>query len=283
MIARPTILIVDDSPIARDALEALLTGSDYELVFAESGREALQLAGAMRPDLILLDVMMPDVDGFETCRLLRAERSTAEVPILLVTALDDRSSRLKGFDAGADDYVVKPFDRAELLGRVRTILRLNRFRRLTEERERFQRMVELAPYGIVVADHEGRITFANGAFSNLVGAPRPAAVVDRALRVQLRLQVGRQLSAVHLQQQRVRRLRAVAQLKVKPQIRIGVVRHRQRQKVVDVLPRRARRPLGLLENQLLHAARAHLVRVQVVLACRTPAVRRVQLDHLNVV
>lgn len=182
MIARPTILIVDDSPIARDALEALLTGSDYELVFAESGREALQLAGAMRPDLILLDVMMPDVDGFETCRLLRAERSTAEVPIVLVTALDDRSSRLKGFDAGADDYVVKPFDRAELLGRVRTILRLNRFRRLTEERERFQRMVELAPYGIVVADREGRITFANGAFSNLVGAPRPAAVVDRALR-----------------------------------------------------------------------------------------------------
>lgn len=182
MRARPTILIVDDSRIARDALEALLTGQDYELVFAESGREALQITGAMRPDLILLDVMMPDVDGFETCRLLRAEKSTAEIPVVLVTALDDRSSRLQGFDAGADDYVVKPFDRAELLGRVRTILRLNRFRRLTEERERFQRMVELAPYGLVLADGAGTITFANGAFATLVGASRPVALEGRTLR-----------------------------------------------------------------------------------------------------
>jgi len=182
MSARPTILIVDDSRIARDALEALLTGQDYELVFAESGREALQITGAMRPDLILLDVMMPDVDGFETCRLLRAEKSTAEIPVVLVTALDDRSSRLQGFDAGADDYVVKPFDRAELLGRVRTILRLNRFRRLTEERERFQRMVELAPYGLVLANSAGTITFANSAFATLVGVLRPVALEGRTLR-----------------------------------------------------------------------------------------------------
>jgi len=182
MSARPTILIVDDSRIARDVLEALLTGQDYELVFAESGREALQITGAMRPDLILLDVMMPDVDGFETCRLLRAEKSTAEIPVVLVTALDDRSSRLQGFDAGADDYVVKPFDRAELLGRVRTILRLNRFRRLTEERERFQRMVELAPYGLVLANSAGTITFANSAFATLVGVLRPVALEGRTLR-----------------------------------------------------------------------------------------------------
>jgi signal transduction histidine kinase len=96
----------------------------------------LRSAGESPPDLVLLDVMMPGMDGFETCRRLRGDPILAEVPVILLTALDDRESRLAGFEAGADDFVAKPFDRLELRLRVRGLLRLNRYRRLTEERAR---------------------------------------------------------------------------------------------------------------------------------------------------
>jgi len=124
------ILIVDDEQIGRDTLEALLIGRGYDLAFANDGPEALAKAAELTPDLILLDVMMPSMDGFEVCRRLRADPLLAEVPIIMVTALDDRDYRLQGIEAGADDFVSKPFDRVELRARVRTITRLNRYRQL---------------------------------------------------------------------------------------------------------------------------------------------------------
>src|SRR6266540_2909293 len=124
-----TILIVDDEPLGRETLASLLRGQRYLLVFAREGAEALAQAAALPPDLILLDVMMPGMDGLEVCRRLRADSRLAEVPIILVTALDDRDSRLRGIEAGADDFVTKPFDRIELRARVRTTTRLNRDRR----------------------------------------------------------------------------------------------------------------------------------------------------------
>ena len=90
----------------------------------------MAMAAEHTPDLILLDVMMPGMDGFEVCRSLRADPLLAEVPVVMVTALDDRDSRLQGIEAGADDFVSKPFDRVELRARVRTIARLNRYRQL---------------------------------------------------------------------------------------------------------------------------------------------------------
>jgi DNA-binding response OmpR family regulator/nitrogen-specific signal transduction histidine kinase len=125
-----TILIVDDERIGRDTLEALLVGQNYDLAFASDGAEALTRAAELTPDLILLDVMMPGMDGFEVCQRLRADPLLADVPIIMVTALDDRDSRLRGIEAGADDFVSKPFDRVELRARVRTITRLNRYRQL---------------------------------------------------------------------------------------------------------------------------------------------------------
>ncbi|MBM3235840.1 response regulator [Candidatus Poribacteria bacterium] len=125
-----TILIVDDDQIGRDTLEALLAKQNYNLAFASTGAEALAQAKELTPDLILLDVMMPGMDGFEVCRQLRADPILAEVPIIMVTALDDRDSRMQGIEAGADDFITKPFDRGELQMRVRTITRLNRYRRL---------------------------------------------------------------------------------------------------------------------------------------------------------
>ena len=90
MSVSPVILLVDDEPASRQALEAVLDGQGYELHLAENGQQALEQAADLVPDLILLDVMMPGMDGFEVCQLLRTDPALAEVPIVLVTALDDR-------------------------------------------------------------------------------------------------------------------------------------------------------------------------------------------------
>ncbi|MBI1852197.1 MAG: response regulator [Planctomycetes bacterium] len=163
------VLIVDDEPSERDTLRALLEKEGYDLVFADSGREALKVATQQRPDLILLDVMMPDMDGFEACRRLRAHPWLAEVPIILVTALDDRHSRVAGIESGADDFVSKPIDRLELRARVRTVTRLNRFRRLVLERAKFQWVVENADDGYVILDRYHLVLYANPCARRLLG------------------------------------------------------------------------------------------------------------------
>jgi len=126
-------LIVDDEPLGLKSMASVFEGQGYELVLAGGGHEAMQFVETGRPDVILLDVMMPGMDGLEACRRIRSHPGMAEIPILLVTALDDRQSRLEGLESGADDYITKPIDRAEVRARVRTITRLNRFRRLQEE------------------------------------------------------------------------------------------------------------------------------------------------------
>ena len=143
------ILIVDDDLQGRETLEALLTQEDYQLVCAASGREAFEKAAAQPPDLVLLDVMMPKMDGFEVCERLRADPRLSEVPVLLLTALDDRGSRLRGLAAGADDFITKPFDRVELRTRLRSLLRLNRYRRLLETREQLLRAQRLETIGLL--------------------------------------------------------------------------------------------------------------------------------------
>ncbi|MFM8319967.1 MAG: response regulator [Chloroflexota bacterium] len=136
------ILIVDDTPIGRQSLEALLTGQGYLLLFASNGLDALEVAAASHPDLILLDIMMPVLDGIAVCQRLRADPELYEVPVVMVTALDDSTSRLRSLEAGADDFITKPFDRAELLARVRTITRLNRYRSLMTEREKLRQALD---------------------------------------------------------------------------------------------------------------------------------------------
>lgn len=132
MPEKSTILIVDDELISRSTVEVLLAGEGYNLIFAENGQEALEKANLFIPDLMLLDVIMPDMNGYQVCQQLRANPRLAELPIVMLTALDDRSSRLLGLEMGADDFMSKPFDSAELRARVRTITRLNRYRRLVE-------------------------------------------------------------------------------------------------------------------------------------------------------
>lgn len=136
------VLLVDDEPSALTTLEAILSGDGYQLEYAQSGSIALEKAEQHLPDLILLDVMMPGMNGFEVCRRLRSTPKLAEVPIIILTALDDRSSRLQGIEAGADDFLIKPVDRQELRLRVRTILRLDRYRTLSIQRENLRKMAE---------------------------------------------------------------------------------------------------------------------------------------------
>lgn len=133
MPTKSTVLIVDDDVTIRRVLGALLSGDGHQLFYAANGQEALELAAQHKPDVVLLDIMMPVMDGFEVCRRLRGEHGLSEVPILMVTALSDRTSRLEGINAGADDFISKPFDRELLLARVRTITRLNRYRKLHEQ------------------------------------------------------------------------------------------------------------------------------------------------------
>ena len=128
-----TILIVDDEQVGRDILHAMLVGRGYKLAFAHDGKDAIAKAAELAPDLILLDVMMPGIDGFEVCRRLRADPGLVEVPVIMVTTLNDRDSRLQGIEAGADDFVSKPFDKLELQARIRTITRLNRKRKRVME------------------------------------------------------------------------------------------------------------------------------------------------------
>jgi signal transduction histidine kinase/DNA-binding response OmpR family regulator len=147
-VQRPVLLIVDDETLGLKTLASVFEDQDYELVMAGTGVEALRFLETCRADLVLLDVMMPGLDGYEICRRIRLSRpGIADVPILLVTALDDRRSRLVGLEAGADDFISKPIDRAEIRARVKTITRLNRSGRLQEEMVHTQQaMSELREY-----------------------------------------------------------------------------------------------------------------------------------------
>ena len=120
------ILIVDDVPANTRLLQAKLAAEYYQIVTAKDGFEAIRLALSWQPDLILLDVMMPGMDGFETCRHLKQDRQTLHIPVVMVTALSEPAERLKGLEAGADDFLTKPVEYETLLARVLSLIRLKR-------------------------------------------------------------------------------------------------------------------------------------------------------------
>ena len=179
------VLIVDDEPIARDSLEALLFGEGYELHFAGSGAEGIRIARAVKPDAVVLDVMMPSMDGFEVCRTLRADPDVAQLAIVMVTALDDRRSRLTGLSAGADEFLSKPFDSLELKIRLQTIARLGRYRRQLAEQQRLEWLVDQSEDGFLLLDRSNVIDYANPRarmYLSLGGDGRGANFVERCAR-----------------------------------------------------------------------------------------------------
>ena len=162
------ILIVDDDPIILRVLSNVLAPEGYVLATAANGKEALNQVPAFEPDLILLDVMLPEMDGFAVCRQLRADERYGDVPVIFITALDDQKSRLQGIEAGADEFLNKPVNALELKARVRTITQLRRFRRMVGERSRFEKIIELAPEGIVLLDTDANIRLSNAAMREML-------------------------------------------------------------------------------------------------------------------
>jgi PAS domain S-box-containing protein len=184
------ILIVDDNPDTLDLLFFVLSDSDFTVLLANNGKIALQTVEEAHPDLILLDVMMPGIDGFEICRRLKANESSQDIPVIFMTALSDTEDKVKGFDVGAVDYITKPIQEEVLKARITTHLTIRNLNRsLVEQNKRLQaeirerqkkeeelrlsnQAIAASSDGIVIADArkpDMPITYVNPAFERLTG------------------------------------------------------------------------------------------------------------------
>ncbi len=132
MAAQDEILVIDDSPVVVKLLTDILAAEGFQVRSAETGELALRSVAAKPPGLILLDIKLPGMDGFEVCRRLKARKESREIPILFISGLDDLDVKVRGFGLGAVDFITKPFQREELLARVRTHLELSRLRKSLE-------------------------------------------------------------------------------------------------------------------------------------------------------
>lgn len=118
-----TVLVVDDVPVNIQLLTTYLSAEGYQVISARDGQQAIEQVKSNHPDLVLLDVMMPALNGFEVCRLIKSDPKTKFTPVIMVTALNELSDKIKGIDSGADEFLTKPFHKLELLARVRSLLR----------------------------------------------------------------------------------------------------------------------------------------------------------------
>ncbi|RCJ39243.1 hybrid sensor histidine kinase/response regulator [Nostoc minutum NIES-26] len=181
------ILIVDDTPINLEVLFNVLGNANFKVLVAEDGESAIEMAQYATPDLILLDILMPGIDGFETCNRLKSDRSTQDIPIIFLTALTDKVDKVKGLNLGAVDYITKPLEHEEVLARVNIHLRLrNLTKKLTEQNERleieiFERkqaeqkireqaaLLDITKDAIIVRDLDNQIRFWNKGAECLYG------------------------------------------------------------------------------------------------------------------
>jgi len=178
------ILIVDDVPNNIDVLRYMLGDNGFVISVAPNGETALTLAGKNKPDLILLDVMMPGINGFETCKRLKKDGETAHIPVIFITARTEIEAVVEGFRAGGVDYITKPFNQEEVLTRVTTHLKnqkllheqkklnerlQNQNDELVESKNQFNIIIEKTADGIFRLDREGKIVQANHKFCSALG------------------------------------------------------------------------------------------------------------------
>ena len=186
---KPLILMLDDNPVNLAELAGLVDETGFEVLCAETGEIALVQAVAHLPDLILLDVLMPGMDGFTVCEHLKAIPSTRDIPVLFMTALADTADKLKGFQVGAVDYITKPFQYEEVIARVQTHLTLQKLKlELQEKEERLSRIFENAMDAIMTLDESGEIMLFNAAAEQMFrckAADRIGRPVDRFLSPEL--------------------------------------------------------------------------------------------------
>jgi PAS domain S-box-containing protein len=176
------ILVVDDNAVNCELLEAMLEPQGYDVLQAYSGHDALQVAQQIRPDMILLDVNMPEMDGFEVARRLRANEMTKLIPVVMVTALGDLGHRVQGLESGADDYLAKPVSQMELLARVQSTLRLSWLRRQVDERQKLELVLGDVSDGILIVDATGRVREVSPSAKRLLGLEQVGPFVDELCR-----------------------------------------------------------------------------------------------------
>ncbi len=169
------ILVVDDHPVNCELLEAMLVPQGYRVECAYSGEEALALIRHDPPALVLLDVNMPGMDGFEVTREMRGHPETRLIPVVMVTALGDFEHRLRGIESGAEDYLAKPVNRTELLARVQSTLRLSSYRRQVDERQKLDLVLADVSDGILIAGADATVREANESARRLLALEGEAA------------------------------------------------------------------------------------------------------------
>lgn len=168
------LLVIDDEKTSRLTLSRLLKREGYGVALAANGTEGLRMAVELQPDLILTDVVMPDMDGYELCRRIRNHAGISELPVIMFTSLEDHDSRVQGIEAGADDFLSKPVDPSLLKARIKTVTRLNRFRRIQTQRSRLTWVVENAAEGYVLCNQDGLVVFSNTKARQLLSLPATA-------------------------------------------------------------------------------------------------------------
>ena len=169
--AQPMVLAVDDHPMNLELLREYLAGTDADLLVAQDGETALEIVDRERPDLVLLDVVMPRLDGIEVCRRIKADPANRLVPVVLVTSLDTVDDRVRALEAGADDYLTKPVDRRELMARVLTLIRTKELYDRLDDAEHvmaaFARLVEAKDGGTQA--HVERVARSSRALAEAAG------------------------------------------------------------------------------------------------------------------
>src|SRR5659263_208751 len=166
------ILVVDDEPANVELLMGLLS-KKYDVETAANGKEAFAKVKDFSPDLILLDVIMPEINGYEVCRQLKSDQTTMNIPIVMVTCLNDRDDRIKAIEAGADDFLSKPIDWIELDARVKSLIRIKQYHEDLEEiRNRYIELYDFAPVGYFTFNRNGLIMEVNLTGGALIGLAR---------------------------------------------------------------------------------------------------------------
>jgi len=163
------VLVVDDNEVNCELMEAILEPAGYRVAHACSGAEAFRRIEKEPPQLILLDVAMPGMDGFEVAKRLRAQEATRLIPIVMLTAMGDVEHRVQGLDSGADDYLTKPVDASELLARVQSSLRLNHLRQQVDERQKLELVLGDVSDGVLIVDDQGCVHEASPSARRLLG------------------------------------------------------------------------------------------------------------------
>ncbi len=177
MRQKTLILLIDDSLLSCHHFMEILEDENYLVEHVLNGDEGIKKAKELVPDMILLDIVMPDFDGYEVCRRIRSTIEIADIPIIMFTEIDDNTARLRGFEAGADDFIHKSITRDEFLLRIKSFNRIKRNQQLHIERLKYQQIIERSPDGILIINIIGAISFSNPAAIMMLSGKKKRTII----------------------------------------------------------------------------------------------------------